>query len=590
MSTATAGLNWNFSIGDRLSGPAKGMSTALDKFLGKVKANDKAIKSMDAAVVKLGQRQVSLGEAASKAKLKLMDEQQQVDRVTASLKKMEAASRGAQKASAKLGWGARLRGAMPSMPGLPGMPGLGAIGGIVGAGFLAKQGFDAGLNLLTKGIGEASFKRNALSQMELLGDSKQQANTNYDWMMRMADATPFDDRTVVGAVNRFRSAGFGLGETQSLMLGISDAAGTSAENAAEMVNQFLQIKSVGKVTLDNLNTFLERTGGVLGRDDIFGGVAKRRGVALSQIDRENVSFDEFANAFMDAVQQKLNRGGPVGTRSVKLGRETIEGQWNALKDNYNRLFRDIGVDPVVNMLDRLNKELSGAFGEEMKGGINKLFSDTFDSLFGKYQGAGSFDRLKDDLRVIGERAITFATALEKIVIAAAKAADFAVGTADWLGRSALADVIGGNERERVLGAHAIGHDLVSTPGLGWIAEKMLSPETMGYLESRPSTVARRLAAKKSALDSIDFDFSGIPDPPKMATGGIVRRPTYALIGEAGPEAVVPLSGGRGMGSPQITIVQHIAPGGGELARQVADETRRALTEALEALALRAGVA
>jgi hypothetical protein len=31
------------------------------------------------------------------------------------------------------------------------------------------------------------------------------------------------------------------------------------------------------------------------------------------------------------------------------------------------------------------------------------------------------------------------------------------------------------------------------------------------------------------------------DVPALAKGGIVRRPTLALIGEAGPEAVVPLS-------------------------------------------------
>jgi hypothetical protein len=35
--------------------------------------------------------------------------------------------------------------------------------------------------------------------------------------------------------------------------------------------------------------------------------------------------------------------------------------------------------------------------------------------------------------------------------------------------------------------------------------------------------------------------------PKMADGGIVNRPTLALIGEAGPEAVVPLSKMGGMG-------------------------------------------
>jgi hypothetical protein len=36
----------------------------------------------------------------------------------------------------------------------------------------------------------------------------------------------------------------------------------------------------------------------------------------------------------------------------------------------------------------------------------------------------------------------------------------------------------------------------------------------------------------------------LPDIPQLAQGGIVDRPTLALIGEAGPEAVVPLSSGR----------------------------------------------
>jgi phage-related protein len=36
-------------------------------------------------------------------------------------------------------------------------------------------------------------------------------------------------------------------------------------------------------------------------------------------------------------------------------------------------------------------------------------------------------------------------------------------------------------------------------------------------------------------------FSSIPDIPHFATGGIITRPTVGLIGEAGPEAVIPLS-------------------------------------------------
>jgi hypothetical protein len=58
-----------------------------------------------------------------------------------------------------------------------------------------------------------------------------------------------------------------------------------------------------------------------------------------------------------------------------------------------------------------------------------------------------------------------------------------------------------------------------------------------------------------------FDFGGsksVPrggglNIPKMANGGIVTGPTLALIGEAGPEAVVPLNRAGGMGGVTINV-------------------------------------
>lgn len=45
-----------------------------------------------------------------------------------------------------------------------------------------------------------------------------------------------------------------------------------------------------------------------------------------------------------------------------------------------------------------------------------------------------------------------------------------------------------------------------------------------------------------------------PDIPFLADGGIVTKPTLAMIGEAGPEAVIPLSkGNSGMGNINITV-------------------------------------
>jgi hypothetical protein len=48
----------------------------------------------------------------------------------------------------------------------------------------------------------------------------------------------------------------------------------------------------------------------------------------------------------------------------------------------------------------------------------------------------------------------------------------------------------------------------------------------------------------------------MPDIPMLANGGIVTSPTLAMIGERGPEAVIPLTGanaGMGMGGNNVTI-------------------------------------
>ena len=45
----------------------------------------------------------------------------------------------------------------------------------------------------------------------------------------------------------------------------------------------------------------------------------------------------------------------------------------------------------------------------------------------------------------------------------------------------------------------------------------------------------------------------VPNIPELANGGIVTSPTLALIGEAGPEAVVPLDRMASVGGGNVTI-------------------------------------
>ena len=43
------------------------------------------------------------------------------------------------------------------------------------------------------------------------------------------------------------------------------------------------------------------------------------------------------------------------------------------------------------------------------------------------------------------------------------------------------------------------------------------------------------------------------DIPGFADGGIVTRPTLAMVGEKGPEAIVPLGRGGGVGGVTVNV-------------------------------------
>jgi hypothetical protein len=64
--------------------------------------------------------------------------------------------------------------------------------------------------------------------------------------------------------------------------------------------------------------------------------------------------------------------------------------------------------------------------------------------------------------------------------------------------------------------------------------------------------------------------------PAMAAGGIVTGPTLALIGEAGPEAVVPLSGrNAGMGNTyNITVNAGMGTNGAQVGREIVDAIKK----------------
>ena len=67
----------------------------------------------------------------------------------------------------------------------------------------------------------------------------------------------------------------------------------------------------------------------------------------------------------------------------------------------------------------------------------------------------------------------------------------------------------------------------------------------------------------------------MPNLPKLADGGIVTGPTIAMIGEAGPEAVIPLNKNMGaMGTTNITVNMPAGASGEDVVQALENYVRR----------------
>jgi hypothetical protein len=66
----------------------------------------------------------------------------------------------------------------------------------------------------------------------------------------------------------------------------------------------------------------------------------------------------------------------------------------------------------------------------------------------------------------------------------------------------------------------------------------------------------------------------MPDLPHLADGGIVNSPTIAMIGEAGPEAVIPLNQMGAMGTTNITVNMPVGANGEDIVRALERYTRQ----------------
>jgi hypothetical protein len=103
-------------------------------------------------------------------------------------------------------------------------------------------------------------------------------------------------------------------------------------------------------------------------------------------------------------------------------------------------------------------------------------------------------------------------------------------------------------------------------------------KTAGVMGSSyiPSSSRTAKAAQKIAITNVRAPLTGGGRAVPLAEGGVVTRPTLALIGEKGAEAVIPLNKAGGMGGAvyNITVNAGIGTNGQEVGKQIVEAIKK----------------
>jgi len=135
----------------------------------------------------------------------------------------------------------------------------------------------------------------------------------------------------------------------------------------------------------------------------------------------------------------------------------------------------------------------------------------------------------------------------------------------------------------IRGAFTTGFDFITTVVAGWYSGVR---KYVDALYGAFKTVFNGIASLwNNTFGKLSFKVPGwvpgiggkgfdVPDIPMLAEGGIVTGPTIAMIGERGPEAVIPLNKAGAMGGMNITVNMPAGSNGDDVVRALQEWSRR----------------
>jgi hypothetical protein len=336
---------------------------------------------------------------------------------------------------------------------------------------------------------------------------------------------------ITAAINYALAASFTAVQV-STVIGIATvAAGTAA---------FIAYKNSMKSTIaetDKLAGATSNLGGAFIGPQLSPDELARRTKEFNNLGNNIGGAKKEVESFAKALKDKLGEALDQAKDALKSAKDAFDGFATTVADGLKSAFsfssaQDAGKETGGGFLQGLRDQVAGIVGYTKK--VDDLLTmglsqDALQQVLAAGQEAGS--AIADQLIAGGSAAITETNALVESTNAAAMKVGMNAA-AKWYqaGIDSATAVVNGLQAE----LDKLTPKLMAK--MDEIAAKMKRKVTIDvYVNERYNKIATSL---------------GIP---AMAEGGIVNKPTLALIGEAGPEAVVPLSKMNAGGGGDVNI-------------------------------------
>lgn len=188
---------------------------------------------------------------------------------------------------------------------------------------------EAGKQVVSTGVQyNAQLEQYQTALTNMLG-SEAEAVALLDEIKQDAAKTPFDPAGLVKANELLISTGIDAESSRRTILALGDAVsatGGGNEELSRMAQNLQQIQNAGKATSADIKQFAYA--GI----DVYGILADYTGKTAEEVQNMTVTYDLLSNALISAADEGGRYFNSMSTQS-----ETLNGQWNTLKDNATQL-------------------------------------------------------------------------------------------------------------------------------------------------------------------------------------------------------------------------------------------------------------